>query len=90
MQGVRLVWPLCAWSVALELAMEGHRFFDLRRWGIAEQVLNDYISVEQTKRQYLTAAAPYTARHQRYPIPSVQIELSTVEGAQNLVQNDGW
>ncbi len=74
----------------LELAMEGHRFFDLRRWGIAEQVLNDYIAVEQTKRQYLTAAAPYTARHQRYPIPSVQVELSTVDGTQNLIQNDGW
>lgn len=24
----------------LELAMKGHRFFDLVRWGIADQVLN--------------------------------------------------
>jgi hypothetical protein len=29
----------------LELAMEGQRFFDLRRWGIAEQTLNDYLAV---------------------------------------------
>ncbi|MEM6631894.1 MAG: RagB/SusD family nutrient uptake outer membrane protein [Bacteroidota bacterium] len=74
----------------LELAMEGHRFFDLRRWGIAEQVLNQYISVEQTRRQYLTAAAPYTERHNIYPLPTVQIELATVDGEQRLVQNPGW
>lgn len=74
----------------LELGMEGHRFFDLRRWGDAEEVLNDYIDVEKTKRAYLTAAYPYTARHQLYPIPSLQIELSQVEGEDRLVQNSGW
>jgi hypothetical protein len=30
----------------LELAMEGHRFFDLVRWGIADQVLNPYAERE--------------------------------------------
>jgi len=30
----------------LEFAMEGHRFFDLVRWGIAEKVLNDYVKAE--------------------------------------------
>ena len=74
----------------LELAMEGHRFFNLRRWGIAKQVLNDYIAVEQTKRNYLTGAAPYEDRHDLYPLPIVQIELSEVEGKSNLVQNPGW
>src|SRR5258705_9954581 len=29
----------------LELAMEGQRFFDLRRWKIADQVLNAYIGI---------------------------------------------
>ena len=28
----------------LELAMEGQRFFDLRRWGIADSVINGYIT----------------------------------------------
>lgn len=74
----------------LELAMEGHRFFDLRRWGDAETVLNDYLAVEATKRNYLTASYPYTARHALYPIPTIQIELSKVEGENRLVQNDGW
>ena len=34
----------------LELAMEGHRFFDLVRWGIASDVLNKYIAHEAPKR----------------------------------------
>jgi len=74
----------------LELAMEGHRFFDLRRWGDAEEVLNDYVDMEKTRRAYLTAAYPYTARHQLYPLPAIQIELSKVEGENRLVQNEGW
>lgn len=74
----------------LELAMEGHRFFDLRRWGEAQSVLNTYLGVESTKRSYLTAAFAYEERHNLYPIPTVQIELSQVEGENRLVQNTGW
>ena len=74
----------------LELAMEGHRFFDLRRWGIAEQVINDYLAAEGARRSFLTAAAPYTSRYNLYPIPALQIELSKVEGTDMLVQNTGW
>lgn len=74
----------------LELAMEGHRFFDLRRWGIAEQVINDYLAAEGARRSFLTAAAPYTSRYNLFPIPALQIELSKVEGTDMLVQNTGW
>jgi starch-binding outer membrane protein, SusD/RagB family len=74
----------------VELGTEGHRFFDLRRWGIAEQVLNDYLQVESTRRPYLSAAAPYTDRHNLYPLPTFQIELSQVEGEDRLTQNPGW
>ena len=74
----------------LELAMEGHRFFDLRRWGDAATVLNGYIAVEATKRNYLTAAYDYTSRHDMYPLPTLQIELSQVDGENRLIQNPGW
>jgi starch-binding outer membrane protein, SusD/RagB family len=74
----------------LELAMEGQRFFDLRRWGIAGDVLNSYTGVEQNRRSHLAAADPVTERHQRFPIPSVQIELSRVEGESRIQQNPGW
>ena len=73
----------------LELAMEGQRFFDLRRWGIAESVLNAYITVEKTRRLQLGGAATYTARHQLFPIPNIQIQLSKGKGG-GLTQNTGW
>ena len=73
----------------LEMAMEGVRFFDLRRWGIADQVLNAYIAVEKTRRLQLGGAATYVARNQLFPIPNIQIQLSKGKGG-GLVQNTGW
>ena len=74
----------------LELAMEGQRFFDLRRWGIADQVLNAYLAVEKNRRLYLAAAQPFANRHRYYPIPAIQIELSKVGNESRLTQNEGW
>jgi hypothetical protein len=74
----------------LELAMEGQRFFDLKRWGIAEQVLNDYVEVEKTRRTMLGVASTFTSRYYLFPIPSLQIELSKMEGEETIVQNPGW
>jgi hypothetical protein len=37
----------------LETAMEGNRFFDLQRWGVQSQVLNEYLSRESRYRIYL-------------------------------------
>jgi hypothetical protein len=79
----------------LELAMEGQRFFDLRRWGIAEQVLNGYLDgvaggAEETRLPHLASAESFTARHYLYPIPDIQIELSRVGGVEMLQQNSGW
>jgi hypothetical protein len=79
----------------LELAMEGHRFFDLRRWGIATQTLNAYMrgvagGAEENRRTYLKAAELYASRHNLYPIPNIQIELSKVGSESRLTQNTGW
>ena len=83
----------------LELAMEGQRFFDLRRWGITGPVINGYLTGigappgggrEDARRAYLKAAEPITARHRFYPIPNVQIELSKTGGTSSLKQNPGW
>jgi len=74
----------------LELGMEGHRLFDLRRWGDAITVLNDYIAVESTRRNYLTAAFDFEQKHMLYPLPITQIQLSQVDGEDRLVQNPGW
>jgi starch-binding outer membrane protein, SusD/RagB family len=79
----------------LELAMEGQRLFDLRRWGIADVTLNGYINgvgggAEKTRRLYLGAAEPFAARHRWYPIPDRQIQLSQSNGQATLKQNTGW
>lgn len=79
----------------LELAMEGHRFFDLVRWnndqpGSFAQVLNAYIEVERTRMPHLMAADVVSDRHLLFPIPPVQIELSRVGGEDRLEQNPGW
>jgi hypothetical protein len=79
----------------LELAMEGQRFFDLRRWGIADVVINGYLDgvgggAEKSRRLHLASAETFTARHYLYPIPDLQIELSRVGGTEMLQQNTGW
>ncbi len=75
----------------LELAMEGQRFFDLRRWGGSDSVVTNYINSEKTRIPYLSLATPYVLpQFLFYPIPTVQIELSKVGTTDNLVQNPGW
>jgi hypothetical protein len=81
----------------LELAVEGQRFFDLRRWGITATVINGYLTgvgggkeASDTRRAYLKAAEPISARHRFYPIPKIQVDLSKVGSTDNLKQNPGW
>jgi hypothetical protein len=82
----------------LELAMEGQRFFDLKRWGIAHTVINAYLDgigggAEATRRTQLDDATRWAgaadARY-KYPIPQIQIELSKVGATERLTQNPGW
>ena len=74
----------------LELAMEGQRFFDLRRWGAADSTITNYVASEKARIPYLAQAAPFTARYAYYPIPTLQIELSKVGTTSRLTQNPGW
>jgi starch-binding outer membrane protein, SusD/RagB family len=74
----------------LELAMEGHRFFDLVRWGTAAKVINDYLTVEQTKRAYLKGAAFKAGKHEYYPVPQAEIINSSLDGKPTLTQNPGY
>lgn len=68
----------------LELAMEGHRFFDLVRWGVAADVLNKYLEKEKLKRTFLNGAVFEAGKDEYYPIPQTQIDIM---GADILKQN---
>jgi hypothetical protein len=74
------------WERRLEFATESPRFFDLVRWGIAEQTLNAYLEKEKVRRPFL-ATAKFTAGRDEYlPIP--QREISFTKGL--YVQNPGY
>ena len=75
----------------LELAMEGHRFFDLVRWGIAAETLNAYLAVEKNRRSYLkSSVSGFTkGKNEYYPIPNRVIEVAKLAG-NTLEQNPGY
>lgn len=60
----------------LEFATEGPRFFDLVRWGIAEQTLNAYIAKEKTRRTFLSTAKFTAGRDEYLPIPQAEITFT--------------
>jgi hypothetical protein len=74
------------WERRLEFALEGSRFFDLVRWGIAESELNTYFEKEKTRVPYLSDAKFKKGRDEYLPIPEQQIQYS--KGI--YVQNAGW
>lgn len=69
----------------VELAMEGHRWFDLNRWGIAAEVMNASQQSEEVQNLYGSIAQPFRKGvHEIFPIPSEEIRLA------GLDQNPGY
>lgn len=71
----------------LEMAHEGERFFDLVRWGIADEVINAYISKEKQFRSHLQNARFVKGVHEYFPIPQAVIDLC---GEEVMKQNPGY
>lgn len=81
----------------LELAMEGHRFFDLQRYdngsGYMANVLNAYAKHEGDLGIPILQGAQFTqGKSELFPIPQNQIDLSTKgrDGVSALKQNPGY
>ncbi|MCS3062656.1 RagB/SusD family nutrient uptake outer membrane protein [Parabacteroides distasonis] len=71
------------WERRIELAMEGHRWYDLARWGIASEVLNDFVKYE-AKHLGKYSNSTYNAKWATMPIP--HNEILKMDGL--LVQNE--
>ena len=74
----------------LEFAMEGHRRFDLVRWGIAAPTLNNYYTTEAKKRPYLNGVQFVEKKHEYFPIPLQEILNSKKGATETLTQNPGY
>jgi starch-binding outer membrane protein, SusD/RagB family len=81
----------------LELAMEGHRFFDLARYdngtGTMAATLNTYVSVEKTRNGFyrVNNTATFTKGVNEYfAIPLNEIQAENATGKVYLVQNPGY
>lgn len=74
----------------IEFAMEGHRFFDLQRWGVQAAVLNDYLARESQYRIYLQGKSFTSPKNEFYPIPQQAIDRSFVEGEPTLTQDPNY
>ncbi|NKI25796.1 RagB/SusD family nutrient uptake outer membrane protein [Arenibacter sp. 6A1] len=61
----------------LELGMEGHRLFDLRRWGNYVSVMTEYKENEaRTIPPFGQEVGTYQEKHNVFPIPITAIDLS--------------
>lgn len=69
----------------LELALEGHHFFDLVRWGIVADYMNKYFQTEQKRIDHLKGVSFKANKNEYFPIPIKETNLDP-----NLVQNPGY
>ncbi len=72
----------------LELSGEGHRFYDLVRWGIADATLDAYLAHEDSFLNSPFVGATFTPNKNEFlPIPQNEIDL---QGTDVLTQNPGY
>ena len=69
----------------LEFAMENQRWFDLMRWGIAAQTVNDYIASEAFYAAYDYVVNPISEWQVLLPIP-----ISVTNINDQVAQNPGY
>ena len=88
MNGVELSSPTLQEAIRherrMELAMEGHRWFDLVRWGVAYEVMTAYMAQESDEAK--AEMQPFRKGvHELLPIPNKQRQLNSL-----LDQNPGY
>ena len=69
----------------LELAMENQRWFDLVRWGIATETVNDFLASETLYSEYDYVVNPISDWQCLLPVP-----LSVMNVNPDIAQNPGY
>ena len=69
-------------EMRLEKALEGERYFDLVRWGIAKDVMTKYFEQEKDNRVYYQNAQ-FNDGEEYFPIPVAQYNFSLGRYTQN-------
>lgn len=74
----------------LELNLEGHRFYDVIRFGMDEEIFNEFLEVEVDRFDYLDLSEYTPVPDKLLPIPRVAIDRSLVGSEFTLQQNPGY
>ncbi|PST82707.1 RagB/SusD family nutrient uptake outer membrane protein [Pedobacter yulinensis] len=72
----------------VELAFEGRRLYDIRRWRIADQLMNGVVygaTNPQTNQPVIVESRKFSSKDWLWPIPQVEIDQN-----KNMVQNPGY
>ena len=77
----------------IELAFEEHRFYDVRRWKIGEQIFAKPVTgmrivksgTTLTYEPFTVETRVFESKNYRFPIPQSEIDKTT-----KLIQNQGW
>jgi len=62
-------------EIRLETAMEGNRFFDLRRWGILGEVIPAYIAKDSQFRAFMQGSVFNFDKNDYWPLPESQVDI---------------
>ncbi|PPK99934.1 RagB/SusD family nutrient uptake outer membrane protein [Parapedobacter indicus] len=73
-------------ELRLETAMEGNRFFDLRRWEILDEVIPVFIEKDANFRSFMQGAVFNAEKHDYWPLPESQLDIQ----AGVLQQDPAW
>jgi len=68
----------------VEFAMEGQRWFDLVRWGIADQTMNTY-RLKYSAQEGQEMSEFVKGKHELFPIPEIELNNNP-----KLIQNPGY
>lgn len=74
----------------LELGLEGHRFFDVVRFGKGDEEFNAFIESAKPRYSYFSDAVYRNSINAIAPIPQLAIDNSQLNGLPTLKQNPGY